>query len=132
MTPESKRESGRARYLIETSSRRYAESFTSLAVTERFRGSPHIDTENVAPFYGLALGDFSRGGRLAVERDARTVAEVDTRAGFAKIDGRFPHWVTPYEGERFSLIFYTTEGPTTPRRTAVFEDDLVFDGDSDG
>ena len=72
------------------------------------------------------MGSFTGGGRVAVEQDARTVAEVDTRAGFAKVDGRFPHWVTPYEGERFSLIFYTTEGPTTPQRTAVFEEGLVF------
>lgn len=23
----------------------------------------------------------------------------------AKVDGRFPHWVTPYTGERYSLIY---------------------------
>ena len=45
----------------------YAATFTSLAVTGNFRGSPHIDTENVAPFYALALGEFRGGGRIAVE-----------------------------------------------------------------
>ena len=50
----------------------------------------------------LALGEFTGGGRIAVESPVREVTLVDTRFGFAKVDGRFPHWVTPYRGERFS------------------------------
>ena len=103
----------------------YASTFTSLAITGNFRGSPHIDTENVAPFYALALGDFVEGGRVAVESSERQVTEVDTRFGFAKVDGRFPHWVTPYQGERFSLIYYTTEGPAAPVLGAVVEGAVV-------
>ena len=33
----------------------FAERFTALAVTKNFVGSPHIDTLNVSPFYGLSL-----------------------------------------------------------------------------
>lgn len=33
----------------------FAERFTALAVTKNFVGSPHIDTLNVGPFYGLSL-----------------------------------------------------------------------------
>ncbi len=33
----------------------FAERFTALAVTHNFVGSPHIDTLNVGPFYGLSL-----------------------------------------------------------------------------
>lgn len=33
----------------------FAERFTALAVTHNFKGSPHIDTLNVGPFYGLSL-----------------------------------------------------------------------------
>ena len=99
----------------------YASTFTSLAVTGNFRGSPHIDTENVAPFYALALGEFTGGGRIAVESGVREVTHVDTRHGFAKVDGRFPHWVTPYDGERFSLIYYTTEGAPVPVAGAVVD-----------
>ncbi|KAH8078864.1 hypothetical protein JL720_9614 [Aureococcus anophagefferens] len=89
----------------------YAETFTSLAVTHGFRGSPHIDTENLAAFYGCSLGDYSAGGgMIAVEYDASTVCWVDTRRRFGRVDGRFPHWVTDYSGERYSLIYYRTEG----------------------
>jgi hypothetical protein len=33
----------------------FAERFTALAVTKNFSGSPHIDTLNVGPFYGMSL-----------------------------------------------------------------------------
>ena len=47
-----------------------------MAVTGNFRGSPHIDTENVAPFYALALGEFTGGGRIAVESGVREVTPL--------------------------------------------------------
>ena len=34
------------------------------------------------------------------------------------MDGRFPHWVAPYTGERYSVIYYQTEGPEVPKTTA--------------
>lgn len=36
----------------------FCERFTALAVTKNFVGSPHIDTLNIGPFYGLALVSF--------------------------------------------------------------------------
>ena len=93
----------------------FADAFTALAVTYGFQGSPHIDKQNVGPFYALALGDFDEGtGGVAVEADARTVCVVDTKNRLGKVDGRFPHWVTPWDArggkERFSLIYYRTAG----------------------
>ena len=95
--------------------------YTHIAITKNFEGSPHIDTQNVGPFYGLALGDFSEGGgALCVECSAREVVEVDTRGRLAKVDGRYVHWVTPYEGERYSIIYYQTEGAVTPMGDAFY------------
>jgi hypothetical protein len=139
----------------------FADSFTALAVTSQFEGSPHIDKRNVGPFYGLALGDFAaktdsendddddddeagqQGGRggeggggggrgvggmvggICVEATARVVAYVDTANRLGKIDGRYPHWVAPYDAEndeRFSLIYYKTAGAFEPAGPAVFDD----------
>ena len=95
----------------------FAASFTALAVTRGFTGSPHIDKENTGPFYGLALGDFEEGtGALCVECSAFEVAHVNTKGRLAKVDGRYPHWVSPYDPARtrFSLIYYQTEGTHVP------------------
>ena len=110
----------------------FADAFTALAVTSRFRGSPHVDKCNVGPFYGLALGDFEAGtGGICVECDARTIARVDTKNRLGKIDGRFPHWVAPYDenAERFSLIFHRSVGEPTPITVAVFDADLDLRAD---
>ena len=97
----------------------FAAAYTAIAVTKQFEGSPHIDTENVAPFYGLALGDFT-GGEVCVESSAHEVTHVETRRRLGKIDGRYPHWVAPHVGERYSIIYYVSNGEVVPQGDAVF------------
>ena len=54
----------------------FAQKYTALAVTHGFHGSPHIDKQNVGPFYGLALGDFEDGsGGIRVECSARVLGK---------------------------------------------------------
>ena len=106
----------------------FAAAFTGLAVTRNFRGSPHIDTTNIGPFYGLSTGTFADGtGGIRVEVDPLTICEVNTKDRLGRVDGRFPHWVGPYDAEtiRYSLIFYVTEGVVQPKGKAVFGD--IFD-----
>lgn len=102
----------------------FSSSYTALAVTHNFQGSPHIDRQNIGPFYGISLGDFEDGtGGIMVECSARIVAHVNTKDRLGKVDGRFPHWVAPYDvekKERFSLIFYQTMGDYTKIGPAVF------------
>jgi hypothetical protein len=98
----------------------YADAYTAIAVTKQFQGSPHIDTENVAPFYGLGLGEYT-GGFVCVEsEDGMGVYEVDTQGRLGKVDGRRPHWVSPHEGERYSIIYYQTSGDVVPIGASVF------------
>ncbi len=110
---------------IESVDKEFSRQFTALAVTKNFTGSPHIDTLNIAPFYGLSLGDFSKGGKLCVECSPRCVAEIDTKGRFAKVDGRFCHWVSDYEGTRYSLIYYVTHGKVVPQTTAIFKPSMT-------
>ena len=101
----------------------YADLYTAVAFTKNFVGSPHIDKENTGPFYGLSLGDFPPGqGGVRVECSARIVCEVDTRMQLGKIDGRYPHWVAPYDigRERYSVIYYQTNGGFAAPGPAIF------------
>lgn len=84
---------------------------------------PFLPSYDLAPQYALSLGDFV-GGRLCVECGPRDVAVVDTKGRMAKVDGRFPHWVSPYVGERYSVIWFTTDGPTVARSVAIFDETL--------
>jgi hypothetical protein len=97
---------------IEQADSEFADKFSALAVTYGFQGSPHIDKQNTGPFYGLALGNFPDGdGGICVEASPLAVAHVNTKNRFGKVDGRYPHWVAPYDAsryDRYSLIFYST------------------------
>ena len=68
----------------------------------------------------MSLGDFEGGGGVKVECSARIVGEVCTKNRLGKIDGRYPHWVSHYTGERFSLVFYRTDGAETEVGPAIF------------
>lgn len=121
-----------AKAAMETVDQDFSRAFTGLAVTKGFRGSPHIDTTNIGPFYGLSWGGFEDGtGGVRVELDALTVCEVNTKNRLGRIDGRFPHWVAPYDEEknRYSLIFYLTEGKVQPKTKAVFGEIVGYDED---
>ena len=57
------------------------------------------------------------------EWSARVIAHVNTKNRLGKVDGRYPHWVAPYdEGkDRYSLIFYLTMGqPFQQAGPAIF------------
>ena len=60
---------------------------------------------NFVSIYGHTRGNFSGGGEIAVECSPLLVAEIETKGRLGKVDGRFPHWVTPYVGDRYSLIY---------------------------
>lgn len=99
--------------------------FTAIAFTYGFVGSPHIDTQNIGPFYGLALGNFrdsGHGGELCVESGPKEVTMCDTLGRFALVDGRYPHWVAPFEGDRYSVIYYRTLGKHEEHGDAVLCD----------
>ena len=82
---------------------------------------------DIGPQYVLSLGDFmdhgpDGGGELCVECGVHDVGVIDARGRIAKVDGRFPHWVRPYPGERYSIVWFMTHGETIPRTKAVFSD----------
>jgi len=96
----------------------FANIYTAVAFTHDFVGSPHIDTQNVGPFYGLGLGTYT-GGELCVESGVGEVTQIDTKDSLVRVDGRNPHWVAPYTGTRFSVIFYRTIGAPSKKGQAV-------------
>ena len=78
--------------------------------------SPHNELQ-----YALSLGEHMCGtGELCVETNPGEVACIDTNGKVACMDGRYVHWVTGYEGTRFSLIWYQTEGIGNPRTKALW------------
>lgn len=76
-------------------------SYTTVQVNKNVVSPPHVDKNNVGPSYIIALGDFE-GGQLVIEG-----REHDIQHRFKKFDGTKGHWITPFKGTRYSLVFFT-------------------------
>jgi hypothetical protein len=79
--------------------------YTTIQVNQGFACKKHIDKNNVGPSYSISLGDFE-GGELEVD-DGEYIYTYESRNRFVKFNGRNEHWVLPFEGERYSLVYFT-------------------------
>jgi len=75
--------------------------YTTIQLNKNFQCLPHVDKYNVGPSYIIALGDFT-GGELFVDGQLYNI-----RNRWKKFDGRKEHYVAPFQGERYSLVFFT-------------------------
>lgn len=82
--------------------------FTSITVNQNYCAEPHRDKNNVGKSFLVAFGNFF-GGQLKIhEGELEGMHFINRRpiiADFSKIT----HSVLPFQGERFSLVFYTNK-----------------------
>jgi len=100
--------------------------YTTIQVNKNVFCNPHVDKNNVGPSYGLAIGDFI-GGNLVVEG---TPYNIHDR--FLQFDGTKGHWITPFQGTRYSIIWFThTFKPPNPnlRDLVVTHEGLFKNGE---
>lgn len=75
--------------------------YTTIQINKNIRSPPHIDKNNVGPSYIIALGEYS-GGELYIEGKPHNI-----KNRFLKFDGTKGHWVAPFTGTRYSLVYFT-------------------------
>jgi len=75
--------------------------YTTIQVNKNIFCNPHVDKNNVGPSYGIALGEFT-DGELVVEGN-----EYNINHKFKKFNGTKGHWITPFKGTRYSIIYFT-------------------------
>lgn len=93
--------------------------WTSININKAYAGRLHRDGNNVGPSFLKAFGDF-KGGQLcyypdddkglpleelATREDARV--KLDVSKGLLLFDGNRAHEVEPFQGERFSIVFFS-------------------------
>lgn len=75
--------------------------WNTITVNHNFECLPHYDKSNKSPSIILTLGDFT-GGEFVVEG-----CPFDINWRPLVMNGSVcKHWTAPFEGERYSLIFY--------------------------
>ena len=75
--------------------------YTTIQVNKNIQSEPHVDKNNVGPSYIIALGNFT-GGDLVIEGERFNISNK-----WKWFNGNLGHWVEPFEGERYSLVYFT-------------------------
>jgi predicted 2-oxoglutarate/Fe(II)-dependent dioxygenase YbiX len=84
--------------------------YTSIQVNKNMQCAPHRDSLNDGLSYIIGLGDYTGGDLVVHHKDGTTTAH-NIRNKFVKFDGHEVHHVEPFEGERYSLVFFTVKQP---------------------
>lgn len=80
-------------------------TYTSIALNHAYAARPHRDKYNVGPSHTISFGEFG-GGELHV-RTKDGERRYATRDRFLTFDGQNEHWVAPFTGDRYSLVYFT-------------------------
>ena len=83
--------------------------YTQVTINKNFPAPAHTDSSNTGVSYLCCFGDYE-GGLTAVDyggRDKARVVKENGRIAPVSFDGsKFCHWVEPWTGNRYSLVFY--------------------------
>ncbi len=80
-------------------------NFTQVQMNKNYKISRHIDSANCGKSYLVAMGDYT-GGLTCIEKEDG-IEKVDARETPITFDGsKYYHWVEPFEGDRYSLVFF--------------------------
>ena len=75
--------------------------YTSVCINHNTISKPHYDSNNKGVSSIIGIGDYT-GGELVVEHQA-----IDIKNKLFTFDGsKQLHWSLPFEGQRYSLIFF--------------------------
>ena len=98
------------KYLLEFGSKYVPFSFNAITVNQNYQASPHYDKNNNGKSFLVAFGEFS-GGELELHEGSKkgiyNIRYTPIIDNFSEV----LHSVKPFEGERYSLVYYTFEHP---------------------
>jgi hypothetical protein len=107
---------------------------TSININKNYAGKLHRDGNNVGPSFIKAFGDFQGGELNYFPEDDKScklevleaehlsdTVKVDVSKGLLLFDGKRGHWVSDFEGERYTLVFFTC-----PRFERISEEHMKF------
>eukprot|EP00401_Gymnodinium_catenatum_P039947 CAMPEP_0117536892 /NCGR_PEP_ID=MMETSP0784-20121206/41685_1 /TAXON_ID=39447 /ORGANISM="" /LENGTH=429 /DNA_ID=CAMNT_0005333465 /DNA_START=94 /DNA_END=1383 /DNA_ORIENTATION=- len=107
------------RWLRERMPPEFAQEFmyTSININKNYAGRLHRDGNNVGPSFIKAFGDFTGGELNYWPSDNKNCAledlkpkdkiQVNIKDNLLLFDGNRGHYVNPFKGERYSLVFFS-------------------------
>lgn len=92
-------------HLLEFAEKHVPIAFNAITVNQNYRAEPHRDKHNRGQSFLVAFGDFI-GGELEFHEGPRLGIHNIRHKPIIENFSTYIHSVRPFEGERFSLVFY--------------------------
>ena len=84
--------------------------FTSIQYNKNQKAKKHIDKNNVGVSTIIGFGDYTGGELIVYDEDGNNGVKHDIHNKFLQFDGcKYPHETAPFEGERYTLVFYSID-----------------------
>ena len=81
--------------------------FTSIQFNKNNRTKLHTDAKNIGQSYILGLGDYTGGNIIIYDEKGQNPKSINIKNRFYKFNGSiYPHETAPFEGTRYTLVFY--------------------------
>lgn len=92
-------------------------AWDAIQVNDNYSSQPHRDKGNKGLSYIVGFGDYT-GGQLSLDVSGATMSVDIRHRGYLFNGAETLHWTEPWEGHRYSLVFFSIEWPTkfTPYR----------------
>lgn len=125
-------------HLLDFAAQHVTIPWDAIQVNDNYASQPHRDKGNQGISYIVGFGDYT-GGELTVEDTAPAVGvtqaapprgtKYDIRHRGHHFNGsELLHWTEPWEGQRYSLVFFRIEWPTKFQPGYTITSRLVEDG----
>ena len=83
-------------------------TWQQVQMNKNFLCKKHTDSTNITSSVLCTFGNFT-GGKTMVEYPDE-LKSIDCSRGWVKFDGaKLPHWVEPFKGDRYSLVFFSNK-----------------------
>jgi hypothetical protein len=83
--------------------------FTSIQYNKNHRAARHRDAKNTGVSYILGLGNYKGGELIIFDENEKNPVKHNIKNKFHKFNGSiYPHETAPFDGERYTLVFYST------------------------
>ncbi len=83
--------------------------FTSIQFNKNHRAARHRDAKNTGISYITGLGNYKGGELIIYDENEKNPVKHNIKNKFYKFNGSiYPHETAPFEGERYTLVFYST------------------------
>lgn len=100
-------------HLLEFAEKHVPIAWNAVTVNQNYQAGPHKDKHNRGPSFLVAFGDFI-GGELEFHEGPRLGLHDIRHKPIIENFSAYTHSVRPFQGERFSLVFYSFWTPRLP------------------